>query len=541
MNRTLRNVTFRTWALLATYAALFVVSRIPFYAEYFVFASQGDFGSYAWEAEQILSRRWPNFSIRPPLYPIFLAFSAYVGMSAYAILMVQSATSLLAGLFMLVLAPQQYRLASVIALFGAQFGEQYLLFETQLSPDIFFANLLIVLFGCLMHFTSRPSWKIATACSLMCGIALWARPTGIYLLILLIIVALLSCAMFKQSPLARIKTGAGFVLPMALMMLSLTLYNYINVNRFAFSVWGELNLAAATMYLWNEKSEYPESLNKDIKRIGSMIDPRELRTIELSSKPTDLYPALFSVFTTYYKAQRLLPNTITGTDGYSLNSYLDERSTLKFVAFNAIRDAPLMYMKFFYTNFYYYFSNYLKTTTVAVPALKLTTEGRFYGTHLVSRKAVMLRIHDRVIAGKPQTFLRDIGRNAIDSGQLSQKVVVTDRSHPPRGFVERGWTLGIADFIDAVHQKSFRIIAWLVAFVIVTLTSMLAFFRTKSIDIVLAALWLTVIGSAALTSLVEMGIARYSFVTLPQFYMFTVIGIQSLIQLSFQRTKITSD
>jgi hypothetical protein len=511
-----KNSNFYLIILLTTfYATAFLLSRIPFYYEFFVFDTSGDYGSYAWEAARLIDGQLPNALIRPPFYILYLSLAAVLNQAVWNILVFQSLFSLITGLAFIYLTSilgVRGLLASIIALFGAHLSEQWLLFETTLQPDVFYAGFILLVVGCLIRFSVSEDLKTLLCASFFAGMAILCRPSGIFLLPLMIIFSGYWWYVREQ------KIWLAALTPMLVLIFTLAGYNYLSQKKLALSVWGEMNLAGATMFLWKPNERYEDSLNDDIRRVQSLVDPNALRLMQDEILPDKLYDPSYILFTTYFKAQRIFPSHVKGLDAFSIKDYLRERRYIRQVAWDAIKENPRLYLKFVYTALWIQITNYSLETTRPVPELKLEYGGRFYGSHLVGRKSVLENVERSLSEGNHQWFLKNIGESELRDGLVSELVVVVDNSYPANGYVSEGKFTWLANVIAKIHNAIFKKYIWLILLPLSLIFFSREFFLKNIKSIHYFAPWLVILGSSLLVSLIEIGLSRYSFVWAPSFF-----------------------
>jgi hypothetical protein len=501
-----------TW--ISFYLTVFLATRLPFFVTHFVIELDGDYTSYAEEAEKLFSWVWPDFSIRPPLYPLLLAFGRLIGVDAFGILLAQSVFTALTGCAFLLATHrwrQEYAVLALVALIGAHCSEQWLMFDTTMSPDSVYANFLLLIVAALMLLASTRNLWFAIVASVLAGLAVWARPSGVVLLGVEILLAGFGLFGVRADQRWRSRLTGALLVPSIALMFILSTVNYFGAaKRFEFSVWGEMNLAASTMFLWKERTDYPDAINQDIARIRGFISAGDMEVIRHEWSPEALYPAFCSAFTTYFKAQRLFPNYIQGPNYFDRPTYMRERPVMRLVSLNSIAADPVLYSKYVFLNLYLYLTNNRIETFKSF--LQIQSGGGFFGSPLQDRHAGLLSRSKTLDAGGSVWFFGEIGKAEVKSAAQStyQEDSVLKR-------VGQGWF--------SVQKILFRNWLWPATFVLSTMPILILAIRRDTDFLVFGGALLMTCGSAMLTSLVEISITRYSFVTLPQFYFCGAFGI----------------
>lgn len=496
---------------IGVYIVIFTIIRIPFYTDRFIITLDGDYSSYAWEAGKLFQSIWPDFSIRPPLFPMLLAIARLAGSNAFDFLLAQSCFTALSGITFILTINRwcpNFTALALLSLVGAHCSEQWLEYETLMQPDILYANLLLLFIAACAMFASTQALRYAIAASILAGLAIWTRPTGILLFGVELILACFVLFRGRSKRRMQIPYAAALLLPSMFLALLLSALNYFGPShRLELSIWGEENLAAATMYFWHPVTGYPDALNDDLARIEGLVPVADVKVIRGNWRPEVLYQAFYSAYTTYFRAQRNFPRYVPGPSYWSNSTYLKERPIIRSVAFAAIARNFGLYFKFVYTNLYIYLTNNTVQTVRPLEARGETFGKSFYGSALRERQQSTLRYHQLAAAHQYVYLFGKIGKAEVEKGTESLDLQKNE------AFRE------IAELWFRVHRALYRNIIWALAFLssLVPIT-WLALRRSRAF-FVFGSAFLTVAASALLVSVVEISVTRYSVPTSPQFYL----------------------
>jgi hypothetical protein len=503
---------------LALYGLCFAFSRAPYFAHYFAFRLDGDYGSYAWEAQKLLDGIWPDVAVRPPGYILFLAAYGAFSQSVYGLLLVQNLVTVLTG-SLLIYSCWRWRphlaVLCAVALVAAQFGGQSLNFDTSPQSDSLLGNFYTLSFACLVLGVAcdQPRWLSASSAAM--ALAIWTKPAGLFLAV---IVALGVFFIWRNRGRA---TGFAprmwhFATPVVALLLSLSLYNATRADHFGVSSWGEMNVAGATMILWETDPSYPSTVNNDIERLHRFFDRGERNVVRASRDVDELYATFYRGFNVLFTAGRIFPSTVA--------SYSDERAWIRRVAVDSIWKNRDIYAKFVASNLWFYYTN----------------RGRIVGTHTSFHRGVvpdrarfMVDMRQRLAGGEAYWIFNHVGEDYLKgpAEPLPGFVVTATPGGPPEIALKPSRLLAAYETVLAPFQVVFHSVVWTAVFVVVWAVGAFRWlFRGSDLDAFLVVtMGAYVMGSAVLVSLVEMAIPRYSYSTLTLFYLTVLVGISVLL------------
>lgn len=338
------------WMLAALLFALVTANRLWLFTDFPVVAVHPDSGGYYAISEQIGTGVWPNFGNRPPVYPLFLKAVFSVVDRLWALALAQSLLSFACAL-MLAYGAYCWRAAlglpAVLLMALFLFGFTTMEHDTAMLSESLYASCLMFAFGSLLIGlrVRKAGWLAWTSTAM--ALAILTRPAGMFLVVTFgMIVAWLAWRRFPRACLV------AFVLPLPIILLSMSYYNLKVVRAFAPTTWGEANLAVATFVYWEPDPAYPPEINADITRIQRIIDGR----FELTGKNRNVLDQswhpdrLGGIYVESFNAAALDIAQMMGGHYETTGRFWIRR-----IAFDSIAKHPMYYGKFVYAMLFNYF------------------------------------------------------------------------------------------------------------------------------------------------------------------------------------------
>ncbi len=485
-------------AAAALLVALVLANRVWYFIDFPIPAIHPDSGGYFAVASKIGNGTWPDFGIRPPVYPLYLKAVFSMFDDAGAVVAGQTLLSVLASLGLVYGA---YRwlpalgLPAAIAIALFMFG--YTTFEHDtavLSESVYTSFLMLAFAGLLVGLRSgRGRWLGAASTAM--ALAILTRPAGLFLeVIYLLVGAWLLSRRFPR------RAMVAFLVPFPLLLLLMCTYNWRVVGVFATTTWGEANFAGATLLGWQTDPGYPPEINRSIEQIQDVIakhyvaanhDPQLL---DRSWNPVELSPIFLDGFN-----WEALTIAVKLGGRYETSA----RPWIRRVAFDAIRKRPILYTKFVYTMMY----NYFKPTS--------DYDFRAY----LQERAWQAYVSGYFKPGKADSFLVTLGKGFEGHGPPSS-VVITDFDAdsstnlgdrililPTRGWRVYELTHDLRLHVFDSWYRNLGVLAGLVGSVFVLVRSR---FRHDAAFVVFI-LSVSVLGASLVVSLVEYSQPRYSY------------------------------
>lgn len=340
------NATPVAYLIGAILVLLFFLARLPIYTGYLVPYYSPDSGSYFDIAYRIASGEYPLFAVRTPGYPLFLWVALTVTERVTAIVLLQQLATLISGLLLywaLIKIGRWLAIAAGIAVAGYFLAGDVVLYETALAPEALYGASLVFTIAFLVRgiTTRRSAWFGLASAAMAFAIAL--KPAALFLPVLVVLlVAGLYALKYPRA------CSVAVSIPLIVIALSIAVYNRITLGQFTVTPWGSVNLIAATSTFWVESSMYPESARRAVATMRTSIMNEDRKTLENSWDPEQLWP----VYDRYYNL------SVYGVLGKETGFNVGDAKTnalFKQISVDAIREHPLQYAKFVFTNAYFFF------------------------------------------------------------------------------------------------------------------------------------------------------------------------------------------
>lgn len=331
------------WLPATIFVSLTMAGRLWFFLEVPIPGLYGDSSSYFVLVQAMDEGRWPHFTIRTPGYPLFLKAIFSLSDSNFSLMLAQTMFTLLGGVT-LTYAIHAYRrslgLWTALGLSVFTNGLWSLENDTAMLSDSPYSTMTMVVFAfvVLAVIRRRPvHWAIA---SLMMAFTILVRPAGMFLFVIY-----LFCLSYLWWCEFGRRAIVAFAVPLPLVMLLLSTYNYHTFGSFAMTAFGESQIAFATFSFWENDPNYPPDVNEAIDRTQAVIDrlvSDEQRVILQNSWD---FKQLVPVFLAAISYQALDQASTRGTT----NDYLKNRGWTQKIALDSIRKHPDLYLKFVLT------------------------------------------------------------------------------------------------------------------------------------------------------------------------------------------------
>lgn len=489
------------WICAAAVIATFVAQRLFIWSGYFLPIFTPDSQGYFDEAYRLARGTWPHFAVRTPGYPIVLVVVLGVFDSIVALIVIQQIATLVAALLLFwslwSISVSAWPLA-LLAAVGFASSPETAYHEMLLMPDHLYAVALVAVASSLVLGTYRHDWKFLTAGSACMAFAIYLRPAGLFLLVLWLIL-LTALASLRRSKLQLIGLGV----PLPVLLLTLCLYNLATIERFTVSPWGPANFVAATATFWKQSDRFSSRVNLAIAESRELLTEADRELLDKSWRPRKLFPVYDKVYNP--ALYRHLMPAVLGEE-QTQQKYLQAVALLNRVAVTAVKESPIQYIKFVFTNLWiflfdrarkinlWHYSNWMEYVY-----LDLFVRRSICSNCTASFRRYMLREFEIPNGNMP----RHIRTSGLEPAPLA---TIVDPS-PQLSFSLR-------------YLKHFRSVysgqGWPICFLALTIFVIFRVLwkrRTSDAELCLLTLSLMLIGAAAVVSLVELALYRYSYPT----------------------------
>jgi hypothetical protein len=518
--------------VLVVVTAVFMATHMQYWVEYPIPTYSPDSQTYLAIAFDISNGVLPVFDLRTPGYPLFLYAVLETTDSVSAVVLLQQLFTLSSAYVLCIvsfLIRRSLVLVSLIPSLGIVGSQRAQMYELWILPEAIYAALLVVVFACLLVGFVRRSRAWLTLASCAMGMAIFFRPSGLFLVgtYILVLVA------FWLSGFRRDQI-VSFAAPLPAMLLALCSYNYATIGKFTVSPFGPANLAAATATFWREVPGFPESVNLAIRKSQEEVSREDREALRVEWNPwrlSDVYRRYYNKFLWF----RIVPALdAAGAKGMSAQvPYLARMSQL------AITQDPVSYMKFVYTSLYMLFEGMGQADESPDQTgnyLRLYGEPRYLANGVHPAYESQLRYLER-----PDLLVR-FRRFALREYETapSGRAVPAGASLPGDGRADSpqrfSFWVRVAERYDRfVHRPFYVGKGWIVLLTTLAISSMFVLLRARRREIDTLA-WLGFIvplsafGAVLLIALVEVGSARYLYPTRFLFYLAPLLMVEIYLQ-----------
>ena len=337
------------------FTLFFCITRLPFFLHDSIVLLSPDYQHYYMIVDQIHNGFLPTFNIRTPGYPLFLAFMFVFFKSNLAVIAVQNLFTLFSSLFFIfvinkIFGKKWKYLALLVAIgLGAFISLSiHLCLDTALATESIYINTILLFFSFLLlaiYCQNRMYW---VCCGITMAMVILIRPSGLFLVpLFLAILLFLFLNAYKKKLILLF--SISFVTP----LIFLCIYNYFTIGSFAISTFTEHALISFTSTFLEKNPSYSPQIKRPIEKSLNRLSPHKKNIIKNSWDPKPLSHILLRH---YNRNRRIIFQTLKSfEDKNADNLYMKWRPVLKKIAWDAIRDHPDIYLKFFYSNLNRYF------------------------------------------------------------------------------------------------------------------------------------------------------------------------------------------
>lgn len=508
------------WFSLSLLIVPLVAHRWWFYADIPLPAVQPDSGSYFSLARSLFAGEWPRFEIRPPAYPVFLGAALALTHSMLGVTIVQTLVTALCG-SLAVFAVHRLKpsLAPLAALALAAFvtGLWHLEHDTTLLSESLYVNAIVAGVGLVILALASGRRTYFAFASTAFGVAILTRPAGLFLAAPYAI-----CIAFLIVNREMRRHLLAFCLPLPLLLIGLSVYNFFAAKQFTVSAWGEANLTVATLTMWDVSPAYPEAINTKIAAIRAVIQGRltdeERNAIQSSWDPDLLAPAFLKGF-----YQPALNDAMALSPGFQ-----DSRRLMRQISLDAIRTHPVTYAKFVWTMSYLFHVRNISYQADFADFLRYRVQNLFM-------RKTETPDPDPISTDLIRTYFHQERPAGVDIGG-----VCTTADNPIRFLPTTGRR--VHRLMARARDNTFGRAIWVYAALAVWLAAVLRLIVSRGRHLgafVLVFVGLQAIAAGLVVALVEYGGQRYSYPT--EFAYYLTVALAPLLWMTLPRPNALVD
>ncbi len=480
---------------------VFLVTRLQYFLDYPVFVFSSDSASYCDAAFNIMNLHAPLFDIRTPAYPLFLALVWTFSKSMFTLALTQSVLTIICSLLFLFMIYRSYR--SLTFLFAISLSvyissSYYLVLEKALLTEGIFVNVLLLSAGTLIVAIKKNCLSYWILFSLLSALLVLIRPAALFLAGIFLMVAI-----FFFINKFGLRYYAALVIPSAVILLLLCSYNYATIRQFTITPFGEANLSGVTVLFMEESPEYTPLVNEAIRNTLDSIPGKSKSYIRNSFGISKLY----HTFNDNFYRQVNLTEYLMKRDS-SIN-FMTVRPILKEISVDAISKHPEIYMKFFASNFIFFFNNVRIVMDYYDQMLNIYKRTVFDKKYIEELESGRWR---QVSSGKSdhREIIKFFEEEVNKQNGLENVIISGDSSAE----FKRTFSGLMYSYYEKVYNFLFRNFLWVILYGVVMIVSAIGLlksrFRDRDYFMIFLICSIFVI-KAIFVSLVEVALVRYSY------------------------------
>jgi hypothetical protein len=499
------------------WTVVFVLNRLWLFIDFPLAGIHPDSGSYFAVSELFGTGVWPRFDIRSIGYPLILKIVFTISNKVMSLVLFQTLLSYIAGMTVIIATYRWKRslgllaTISMIAFFSSVTSVGS---DTAMLSESPYTSFMVLSFALLVHAFSQNGWWLSFAsASFFMAASLLIRPNGMYLFVTFLMIVMYM--FWNRYSKMLILT---FIAPFILIVTSMCIYNYVTINVFSVTAWGEANLAVATFTFWEKDESYPREVNESIDKIKNIIDGRFKVTGLDSARLYDSWDHqyLSSIFVQGFNGQALDVSMLLG------GKYYDgvNRKWIRKISLDSIKKHPSIYLKFVVTMLRNYYT--------------MPDEGNF-SAYLYNRVKVIYLDH-HFSARRGIEVMVKMGKEFADSPP-PKNVIIRDNIDPKSPLTDQ---IGLIE-TPLLHAYNltyyfkrllFTSQIWIIGFILVMVASFTKLVASRFRDTSAFLVFLLTIsnfGASLVVSLVEYSQPRYSYPMEWVYYYSVLVGIPLLL------------
>ena len=251
------------YTVLLLFVFSFLVTKITYFFYYPVWCTTCDIYSYSDPVIALVKHHLPVFDMRTPVYPMLLAFTYFTGFNLNAVLLLQMVISFLSCTIVVYIVfkyKKWFFLPFSILLLLFYSSGDFTAMDTNLSPTVLFADLMLVFAGCFIAALQSNKRSHFIITSLLFAAVILLRPQGLFLIGLLLAVCIIYYVNYRST-----KILLPLLMPAALVYILLLSYNYCTFGKFKYSKFDTMSKLGYIINTIDVSPDYPDELNNRIK------------------------------------------------------------------------------------------------------------------------------------------------------------------------------------------------------------------------------------------------------------------------------------
>lgn len=492
------NRSFFYSCLLVT--AVFLFTRLQYFFYYPVLALSSDSASYVAAAFDILNLQTPVFDIRTPGYPFFLAAIWCFSKTVFASSAAQSLCTLIASIFFLWSINRVYKsfiLLFAVSLCGYIASSYFLILETAVLTEGIFSSLLLINAGFIILALkeNKTLWWILF--SITIALLILVRPAALFLFAVVIFIII-----YFIVNKYKLKFYISLLFPCFIILILLCSYNYMTLRKFTITPFGEANLMGVTVLFMQPSDKYSLIVNEAIKNTLDSIPRSDINFVKKSYGISRLY----HTFNDNFYRQVNLTENIMKQD--STLKFVDIQPIIRQISIDAIKNNPLVYLKFFGVNLLFFFNNIKSKINYydqLAAVYKRTVIDKKYTNEVESGRWRQIS-SDKSDNEKVNLFFAE----EIEKQKNLGNIYINKDGNPE---LRKTPAMIVFNISEAVINFIFRNLIWVGIYFIALVRSSYIVIKSRfrNADVLIPFLFcLIYISKAILVSLVEVSLVRYS-------------------------------
>lgn len=439
------SVSFTWFLILLTRLAYYLYINVPFLFD--------DSHGYNVITNQLVTGNTLLFTLRLPVYPLFLAIPHIFTKNIDFVIYLQTIASLLTAFFFIWAVNKTFKNLTIVAGIAVSAFMTSLIAlhnETAVLPESLYTNFLLIFTGFLFLSIKKPKTKYYLGLSIAFTISFLIRPTALFLTPIVLFIAFF----IIYNKIGK-KYLLYLLLPPIIFSLSLAIYNKKTIGIFVFSNRGVMEIGPVITFTETDES-LPDYMNESIeKRILAKTNKQEVDIIDTTWD-------LINITILYLNYQTFKSDFIQDLEKVHKGDLKLTMDDCSLFFSTMVKKHPDKYLKFLSVGFLHYFNSIHRDKTAAFP---------YYRDYYTCFQEARVQNY----------FYKDSNKRAyyysFDIPQLSPSLA----DNKIKDIEKKPLSRFTASFFS-IHQYLFRNYLWLVLYIIVFIGAIVRFFKKRMKD-----------------------------------------------------------